>query len=424
VLALRIDPEQRFSCAQCGRCCRRGEVVVSDREVESFRKRDAARWFRERDDAPEGAERDPFEPIPFVGGFHRIRQREDGACGFLSPQNRCRLHEELGGRRKPLTCRMFPLRFHPAADAVVVTASFSCPTVVAGTGERLASGDALSAIKALRTEWFARHPYVASPLVFVPGRSIESDSLGTLRECLLTMLDRVDGEGRRDLRANVLRMAHSLEDLARHRVVRLEDAAFGEYLSLTTRHAASTNKAAAPRPPSRVGRLLQRGFLFLVCAMRLRVDHRQSSRFAIRLRLLRLLAHFHRLAPALDRVNVRALRRVRVDVDAPEIQPIVRNYLRGAIESLGTGERPVLEEMSVAVSYLNSACALAVMNAAAGRRPIDREVFVEALMEAMELTHAGGAGLVGRSLRHLCGGAEALFAFAHCSPLRGSRRGA
>lgn len=412
MVPLRLDPEQRFSCAQCGRCCRRGEVVVSEREAASYRKREAGRWFRERDDGPEGAERDPFEPISFLPGFHRIRQRADGACGFLSPQNRCRLHEELGGRRKPLTCRMFPYRFHAAADAVVVTASFSCPTVVANAGERSAEGDAFAGIRALRNEWFERHEYVGAVLALVRGRSIDSESLRVLRESLLAMLNRSDEAGVRDLRANVLRMALSLEDLSRYRVVRLADAAFAEYLALTTRHAASTGKPVPARRPSRIGRLLQRGFLFAVAATRMDQEHRNASRLSHRLRRLRLLAHFHRLAPAMGRVNLRALRKARADVNAPELQPIVHNYLRASIEALGSGERPVVEEMALAVSYLNAACALAVMNAAAGGRPIDRAIFSEALMESVELTHADDRGILGRSLRHLSAGVESLYCLA------------
>ena len=45
---------------------------------------------------------DPFEGIPGVPGLQRIRKRADGACGFLSPDNRCRIHEELGAAKKPL----------------------------------------------------------------------------------------------------------------------------------------------------------------------------------------------------------------------------------------------------------------------------------------------------------------------------------
>ena len=106
----------------------------------------------------------------------------------------------------------------------------------------------------------------------------------------------------------------------------------------------------------------------------MRIDHRGDSRWSLRIGRLRLLAHFHRLAPAVDRVNVRVLRRQRVDVNAPAIQPVAYHYLRASIEALGARERPVLDDFAIAVSCLNAACALAVMNAHASGRAIDREI--------------------------------------------------
>lgn len=420
---LRVDPEQRFTCGSCARCCRRWEILVSPAEVASFRSRDAARWFREADGTSEGTTRDPFEAVPGWRGFHRIRKRDDGACGFLSTDNRCRLHEELGGGRKPLTCRMFPYSFHPAPDAVIVTASFGCPTVLANHGERIADGATLESIKALKSEWFAGRHHAAAPRLLVPGRSIEPASLGILRDGLLTMLNRADG-GPRDLRLNVRRMALLLDDLTRTRVVRLADADFAEYVKLTVPYAAAADTAVPARATGWVGRLLQRGFLFVVAATRLRIEQAALSNFTIRLRMFRLLAHFHGLAPGFGRVNVAALSRkngpaeagrhinAHVDVNAPEIQPIVHHYLRASIQSLGAGERPLLDDLAIAVSYLNAACALAVMNARAEGRPVDRAVFSDALMEAVDLSHSDDRGLLGRALRRFAGGVGALHAFA------------
>jgi Fe-S-cluster containining protein len=411
VVPLRLDPEQRFSCSQCGRCCRRWEILVSQAEVESFHRRGVDRWFREDADAAEGAARDPFEPAPGVGGFYRIRKRRDGACGFLSAANRCRLHEELGGGRKPLTCRLFPYRFHPTPDAVVVTTSFGCPTVVANQGEPIAARATLDEIKALRTEWFAGNRQDAQPREYVRGRSIDADSLRSLRESLLQILDRAEANGARNLRLNMLRMARALEDLSRQRVIRLPDEGFAEYLALTTRFAASSTQTVEPRAPTRVGRVLQHGFLYVVAAMRLRIEHRKASRVWLRLAVLRLLAHFHRLAPGFNRVDVRVLGRERLDVNAPAIQPVVHHYLRASIEALGAGERPVLDDFAIAVSYLNAARALAVMNAHASGRPVDRATFSEALMEAVDLSHSDDRGLLGRSLQLFAGGVEALYVF-------------
>lgn len=411
--ALRFDDAQRFTCSQCGRCCRRPwEIVVTPSEAESYRKRGVQRFYRARAGGPEGSDRDPFELIPGTRGFHRIRKRDDGACGFLSPENRCRLHEELGGPRKPLTCRMFPYRFHPVADEVVVATSFCCPTTLANEGKPLAAQ--MHEVKALRAEWFAVYPEKPAEAAYVPGRPLDAPALATLREALLSLLDRPGPGGRPLLRENLLRMGHLLEDLSRRRVVRLSGDRFAEYLSLTGRFAVVTDKPAPPRRPSPIGRLLQRGFLFVVAATRLQVDNKSAAgwRLGLRLRLFRLLAHVHGLGPGVAGIDLAAARRAPLDVDAAALQPLAHHYLRASIKSLGTGKRPVLDELAVAVSYLNAALDLAAMRAAATGRAADAALFGEALMEAVDLTHADDRGWLGRILGTLAGGTEALFAFA------------
>src|SRR5262245_44884552 len=207
---MEFDAEQNFTCSQCGRCCRRPwEIVVTPSEAESYRKRQAERWYREKAGGPEGSPRDPFEPIPGTRGFHRIKKRDDGACGFLSPENRCRLHEELGGARKPLTCRMFPYRFHPVDDSVRVTTSFCCPTTIANAGAPIEKQR--NDINALRAEWFAVYPEKPKATHYVAGRSLDAVSLTALKHALRTMLDRTEADGGRSLRTNALRMARTLE---------------------------------------------------------------------------------------------------------------------------------------------------------------------------------------------------------------------
>lgn len=169
--------------------------------------------------------------------------------------------------------------------------------------------------------------------------------------------------------------------------------------------ASTPRKAAA----SAIGRLLQRGFLFVVAAMRLKLDHPAMPRITLRLKTFWLLAHLHGLAPKVDRVDVSALARRRVDVDAPGVQPVAYHYLRASLESLGARERPVLDDIAIAVSSLNAACALAAMNGAAG-------TFAEALMEAVEVSHAGDRGLLGRVVGRLAGGTEALYTLANTGP--------
>ncbi|HLJ56873.1 MAG TPA: YkgJ family cysteine cluster protein, partial [Chthonomonadaceae bacterium] len=108
---LLVSPEQRFTCAQCGRCCHRTTVPVTRAEVEALRAAGVGKWV----------DGEAFEPIPGHGGLLRIRKRpgdDGGACVFLTPESRCRIHEEMGERSKPLACRVFPFSFHPAGDEI------------------------------------------------------------------------------------------------------------------------------------------------------------------------------------------------------------------------------------------------------------------------------------------------------------------
>ena len=421
-MTLRIDPEQRFTCHSCGRCCRRWDVLVTEAERDTYVKRGVARWFRETGNETEGTDRDPFEAVPGWHGYYRIRSRADGACGFLSNDDRCRIHEEHGAAAKPLTCRMFPFKFHPTAGGVTVTASFGCPTIVANRGELVSSDASRHSLEgygaALKPPLTARQ---AAQREFVAERSIDNRSLHILRESLLRILSRADdpstrhgdnsgarsGPGGLDLRVNVQRIAQLLDDLSRRRVVNLSSEDFAEYIKLTAPYAASSANAVAPAPPGRIGRLMQFGFLYLVAATRYGIDHRGDSPWSIRLGRLRMLAHFHRLAPPTDRVNVRVLKR-RVDLNAPEIQPVAYHYLRASIEALGARERPILDDFAIAVSCLNAACALAIMNTHATGRPIDRKGFSDALMESVDVLHADDRGLLGWALPRLAAQVEAL----------------
>jgi Fe-S-cluster containining protein len=382
--------------------------------MSSYRERNAARWFRERVDAAEGTERDPFEPIPGAKGFHRIRKRSDGACGFLSPANRCRLHEELGGRLKPLTCRLFPFSFHPVNETVAVTTSFACPTIVANEGAPIATGETVNGIKSLSADWFKAYPESPAALYYVAGRPLGETSMKILRTSLLQMLDRADANGRVDLRTNVIRIARTLEDLARPAVVRLKDDEFAEYIALTAPFAARTDKPAAARAPSWSARLMQRGFLSLNAATQLRIENKAAgdSSIGLRLRTFKLFAHFHGLAGGVGRFDRSLGRGVDVDVNGPDLQPVIQHYLRSSIQTMGTGVRPVVDELAVAVASLNAACALAKMKAAAAGRVVDRRIFSEALVEAADVTHAD-YGLLARVLTLFAGGVESLYTFGN-----------
>ncbi len=406
---LRLDREQHFSCRLCGRCCRGGVVAVTEAEVVSYREVEAGRWFREGSDAKEGAGADPFLPIRGQPGLYRIRKRPDGACGFLSREDRCRIHEELGPLRKPLPCRVFPFSFHPTKGPTIVTTSFACPAVVADEGTPLPAQN--RELMSLAKAWLRSHPQPPPGLRLVKERALDSEPLDTLRGTLGRILERTGPGKAYDLRANLRRLAAHLEDIARWRVVRLEDADLAEYLKVMGRDAVEAERPVVVRRATRQGRRLGRGLLFAVLASRLQREHGSESglQLGLRLRLFALLAHLHGLGPPVAGFDVRLVRRGALDLDHPNVVGLVRRYLRATIETLGTGRRPVVEELAFAVGLLNAAAALAALRAArAGESPAGAEELSEGLVVAAELSHARPGGLVGA----LSGGVEALHVLA------------
>lgn len=397
-MKLQLPSDQRFTCQQCGLCCRGAWVVVTPAEVERYRAVGAARWYRD-DGAPAA---DPFEPV--AHGHYRIRKRADGACGFLSPDNRCRIHEELGAAAKPLACRVFPFRFHAVEGRPLVTASATCPTIVRNEGEAV---DAQArAIGALRAEWARAFPEPSRGIDFVRGRRLDPDTLSAIKAALRQMLDGC-GEGPLEPAQAVARIARWLEDLTRHRVLRLKPAAFAEYVRLTGAHAAA---GAAPAPrgaPSAVTRLLARGFLFTVVAVR---DQAASAPGGLsrHLRRLRVLAHLHGLGPATEAVDRAALRTTAVDTSDPEAGRILRHALHAIVDGLGTGQRPLVDEVGVRAATLSAGIALAATAARrAGRDRIDAARLAAGIADAAALGHAD-TGALAALLPTLAGGIDAL----------------
>jgi hypothetical protein len=73
----------------------------------------------------------------------------------------------------------------------------------------------------------------------------------------------------------------------------------------------------------------------------------------------------------------------------------------------------VLDELSIAVAHLNVATLLAAMRAGqSGKSEADAGDYTEALMEAVDLTHAESTGFVGRLLATFASGVESLWLFA------------
>jgi len=352
-----------------------------------------------------GAAAEPFEAIPGHALF-RIRKRSDGACGFLTAEGRCAIHETLGERLKPIACRLFPFSFRPTEHEIIVSASYACPTVIANDGAAVSMQR--GELSALQAAWDRHFPEPASPVEFVRGHAISRDALARMRSYLSLLLDRSP-----DVRGNLRRAAALLEDWSRPKVLQLPPDAFVEYLELTGNYALSSETPAPAREAGRVARLLFRGFLFSVLALQVRLDvAAKRGRVGTALILSRLLAHVHGAGPAVGGFDRTRAMRLPIALDDPAVHAIVHRYLQAGFETLGATRRPVLDEIAVRVAHLNAACVVGAMHAAAaGKRAVDAASLTHGLLAAGDLSQTDGGGRLSALLTTFAGGVEALRLF-------------
>ena len=109
---------ERWSCHQCGVCCRGSIVPLSADDVERL----AVQNWHERPEFKHVA-----TTTAYPGGGRQLAKRPDGACVFLEEDGLCRIHKELGFEAKPLICRMFPLQLIPHEKQAVLTLRRACP---------------------------------------------------------------------------------------------------------------------------------------------------------------------------------------------------------------------------------------------------------------------------------------------------------
>lgn len=128
----KLDPHIRYSCAQCGACCRQPwRVVLEPEKLPAIAEHDWGRYpqlsgktlYRQFS----GRDRAQIE----------LAKADTGQCIFLDDDNLCIIHKELGEDAKPKVCLQLP--FFPGRmwDADYVSASFGCPAVQEQIGKPL-----------------------------------------------------------------------------------------------------------------------------------------------------------------------------------------------------------------------------------------------------------------------------------------------
>jgi lysine-N-methylase len=125
---IEIPASRNWSCSGCGDCCRGVFLIkISAEEKERIEKQG---WT-----TAEGV--DPSTMFVAQNGAFHLGHKSDGACVFLDPNGKCRIHARFGEPAKPLACRMYPLVLHPAGKKVVVGLRYSCPSAVLNRGKSL-----------------------------------------------------------------------------------------------------------------------------------------------------------------------------------------------------------------------------------------------------------------------------------------------
>jgi lysine-N-methylase len=120
---------QNWDCQGCGDCCKTYHVRVTDAERARI---ESQGWG----DDPGLAGAEPLVWDKQVGGY-RLNHTADGACVFLGPDGRCRIHARFGPAAKPMACRIYPFVLVPAGDHWRVGIRYACPTATANEGRPL-----------------------------------------------------------------------------------------------------------------------------------------------------------------------------------------------------------------------------------------------------------------------------------------------
>ncbi len=122
-----LDIVEKFTCRQCGVCCRNNWLVTVD-EAGYRRNRELFQAAGREDEFLQA-----FVPLlseADYGEYARIAKRAGGGCWFLTPENLCRLQQIAGHEHLDTVCQCFPRYPMDTERGIELSLSFSCPAAV------------------------------------------------------------------------------------------------------------------------------------------------------------------------------------------------------------------------------------------------------------------------------------------------------
>lgn len=242
---LQVPTGQNWNCHGCTDCCRHHPVVhLSPAETKRLEQQG---WT-----LADGV--DPAKMIVAGLGQPRLGLHADGACVFLDPSGRCRIHVKFGPATKPLACRLFPFVLYPAGKKTFAGLRFSCHSAVANQGPPLAehAADLTRLAREVLPEGCEHLPPPA--VAAKPGL----DWTDFLR--FVQWLDTTLAADQVPVVLKLLRALHWLEKVERGYLDQITGEGADEILAALVRSAAEKLPVlpASPEAPSRFGRLFLR----------------------------------------------------------------------------------------------------------------------------------------------------------------------
>ncbi len=198
---LHIPEGINFDCTGCGNCCFSWPVPLTDEDLSRICSLKL-----------EGSKEEPVHIIKTgaPGSLSEqsftsaLGKRADGKCQYLSPDNRCRIHQQFGEEAKPAMCRLFPYTFTPTPAGVFASASFASTGILYNSGRPLTE----QREHLLRTfELFCKlFPNLApdwSQLQLIDGEPLAFDGYLDLEsEFLLSLAEKKVGDQSKPVRAD------------------------------------------------------------------------------------------------------------------------------------------------------------------------------------------------------------------------------
>lgn len=365
---LLLPTLQNWSCHNCGGCCRRHDIEITDEE----RARIESQGWTPKDGVPDG------RLIEKSGGWlgravYRLAQRPDGGCVFLDERGLCRIHAKFGEPAKPLACRLYPFVFHPAGQKVAVGLRYSCPSVVADKGRSL--GERSAELKGLEREVVPEGASRIDPPEVNAGQRLSWPD--TLR--VVTWLDRMAADGARPFPERLLRLEFVARMLDQARFEKISGARVDELLELLSGASGDeVRPVLEAKVPPAAGTWVQ---FRLLCAQYARLETVREARAGWRHRwkMLRAAVRFARgtgrtpvLQEGFREVPFADLERSFGALDA-EMDEMLTRYLRVKLQSLHFCGRayydvPLAEGLASLLLATAGACWLARWRAASQGR--------------------------------------------------------